>query len=107
MGDKRIKCKCIENTLHDLSKALQMTKDDPFTIVDILDRYDWTAILEPDEAPIQIDLGDTNEKYFFDMQYADLLVKHARNVLLLDKDNGKGRNLLRKVGRCVVCSIAS
>jgi len=87
--DKRCKCVCRERGVwQNTFGALQMTKDDPFTIINILDTFDWTSILESDEAPKS-----------YDMHIAHLLTMHAINVLLIDKDDSKARSLYRKVGR--------
>ena len=87
--DKRCKCLCMESGVWENTfRALQMTKDDPFTIINILDTFDWTSILESDEAPKS-----------YDMHIAHLLTTHATNVLLIDKNDSKARSLYRKVGR--------
>jgi len=73
--------------------------DPPFMILNILQKFDWTAILEPDTARFVVDQVDKN-KLFLDSSIAESLTMHARNVLLLDKDNEQAQNLLRQVGRC-------
>jgi len=97
---KDIGCKfCIEGIWIELEKVLRVTKDDPFIIIDILDKYDWTAILESFKPPMCDGLTNGPKK-FYDTSQAQLLVRHAINVILIDKDNIKARNVLRKVGRC-------
>jgi len=99
--DKRCKCLCMERGVwKNILVALQMTKDDPFTIINILDNFDWIAILESDEAPIDIDYP-SKAKLFNDMCIAYILTMHVRHVLSIDKDNSKARSLYRKVGQCL------
>mmetsp|Transcript_60397 Transcript_60397/g.67545 ORF Transcript_60397/g.67545 Transcript_60397/m.67545 type:complete len:544 (-) Transcript_60397:39-1670(-) len=104
VSDTRFKCTCLEKGVwQHLSICLELmggsTEYDPFLVLNILDQFDWTTILEANDAPVLIDPIDENKGYV-DSSVAVSLTMHARNVLLIEKEYTKAWNLLRQVGHC-------
>mmetsp|Transcript_40195 Transcript_40195/g.45911 ORF Transcript_40195/g.45911 Transcript_40195/m.45911 type:complete len:333 (-) Transcript_40195:29-1027(-) len=102
VSDTRFKCTCLEKGVwQHLSICLELmggSKEyDPYMVLNILDQFDWTAILEANDAPCLIDPLDNNKRCV-DSSVAVSLTMHASNVLLIEKEYTKAWNLLRQVG---------
>lgn len=101
--NNRLKCECFKYRIwQPLCMMLKFSKDDPSTIVDVLDEFDWHTILALDNAPIDIYKKDSKEqrKFFTDTTLTEIISMHARSILLVDSKNSKARSLLRKIGGC-------